>query len=196
MMVIGVHNPIHSILLLILVFVLGSILLFFLHLELFGLIFLVVYIGAIVVLFLFIVMMLDIKTLNTAQRIRDFFEFRNFLLVVIALEVLFYMNQDILYIVNLQQAEGIDFVDLYHYINYWEIVKPMTHMQAIGEAMFSDAMFIKAFLMVGVLLFVAMVGAIVISIEETYKKTVKQQDVNAQILKNVDNTIYVMKSKY
>lgn len=72
----------------------------------------------------------------------------------------------------------------------------MTHMQAIGEAMFSDTMFIKAFLMVGVLLFVAMVGAIVISIEETYKKTVKQQDVNAQILKNVDNTVYVMKSKY
>ena len=56
-LVIGVHNPIHSILLLIAVFALGSILLISLNIEFFAIVFLIVYVGAIVVLFLFIIMM-------------------------------------------------------------------------------------------------------------------------------------------
>lgn len=59
--VIAHQNPIHSILMLILVFALGTFLLLILKLEYYGLLFLIVYVGAIVVLFLFIVMMLDIK---------------------------------------------------------------------------------------------------------------------------------------
>jgi len=62
--VIAHQNPIHSILMLILVFFLGTVLLLILKLEYYGLLFLIVYVGAIVVLFLFIVMMLDIKMLK------------------------------------------------------------------------------------------------------------------------------------
>jgi NADH-quinone oxidoreductase subunit J len=75
--VIGISNPIHSILLLIFIFFLGSLLLFVLQLEYFALLFLIVYVGAIVVLFLFIVMMLEIRTLNVAQKFQDLFSYRS-----------------------------------------------------------------------------------------------------------------------
>jgi NADH:ubiquinone oxidoreductase subunit 6 (subunit J) len=76
-LIIGITNPIHSILLLIFVFFLGSLLLFVLQLEYFALLFLIVYVGAIVVLFLFIVMMLEIRTLSVAQRFKDLFSYRS-----------------------------------------------------------------------------------------------------------------------
>ncbi len=60
-MVISSRNPVYSVLFLILVFVNASGLLLLLGLDFFAMLFLVVYIGAIAVLFLFVVMMLNIK---------------------------------------------------------------------------------------------------------------------------------------
>src|SRR5690242_9668760 len=57
----AVRNPIHSLLFLIAVFFTGSLLFIYVKVEFFALMFLIVYVGAIVVLFLFIVMMLQIK---------------------------------------------------------------------------------------------------------------------------------------
>lgn len=54
-------NPVESVLFLILTFCNASTMLFFFNLEFFGLIFLIIYVGAIAVLFLFVVMMLNIK---------------------------------------------------------------------------------------------------------------------------------------
>ena len=64
LLVIGVQNPIHSILLLIRVFFLGTLLLFFLQREYYARLFLIVYVGAIVVLFLFIIRRLELKRVN------------------------------------------------------------------------------------------------------------------------------------
>ena len=55
------NNPIHSVLFLVLVFVLVSMMFFLLQVEFIGIIFLMVYVGAISVLFLFVIMMLNIK---------------------------------------------------------------------------------------------------------------------------------------
>ena len=60
-MVIRSKNPVHSVLFLILVFCNASGLLILLGLDFFAMVFLVVYVGAIAVLFLFVVMMLNIK---------------------------------------------------------------------------------------------------------------------------------------
>jgi len=59
--VISSRNPIHSILFLVCVFLLSSILLFCLEVEFLGLSFVLIYVGAIAILFLFVVMMLDLK---------------------------------------------------------------------------------------------------------------------------------------
>ncbi len=60
-MVISARNPVHSVLFLILVFCNSAGLLILLEAEFLALIFIVVYVGAIAVLFLFVVMMLNVK---------------------------------------------------------------------------------------------------------------------------------------
>lgn len=94
LLVIGVQNPIHSILLLIRVFFLGTLLLFFLQMEYFARLFLIVYVGAIVVLFLFIIRRLELKRVNVSMRLRDLFVFRHVVMGVLVLEVLFLVSQE------------------------------------------------------------------------------------------------------
>ena len=94
LLVIGVQNPIHSILLLIRVFFLGTLLLFFIQREYYARLFLIVYVGAIVVLFLFIIRMLELKMVNVSRQFRDIFAFRHLVLGFLIIEVLFLMGQE------------------------------------------------------------------------------------------------------
>ena len=55
LLVVAVQNPVHSLLLLIRVFLRGTLLLFSLQRDYFAILFLIVYVGAIVVLFLFVI---------------------------------------------------------------------------------------------------------------------------------------------
>jgi NADH-quinone oxidoreductase subunit J len=61
------YNAVYSLLFLICLFLLGTVLLFLINVTFLGLIFFMIYIGAIVVLFLFVIMMLDIKS-NIIQK--------------------------------------------------------------------------------------------------------------------------------
>ena len=92
-LVIGVQNPIHSILLLIITFFIGTLLLFYLQIEYYAILFLIVYVGAIVVLFLFIIIMLELKIVNVSNRLIDLFSFRHIILSFFILEVLFLLSQ-------------------------------------------------------------------------------------------------------
>ncbi len=94
LLVIGVQNPIHSILLLIRVFFLGTLLLFFLQREYYARLFLIVYVGAIVVLFLFIIRRLELKMVNVSRRFRDLFALRHVILAFLLIEVLFLVSYD------------------------------------------------------------------------------------------------------
>ena len=67
--IIVAKNPIHSVLYLILVFVGSSGLLILLKAEFLGMIFLIIYIGAISVLFLFIIMMLNIRMIELRENL-------------------------------------------------------------------------------------------------------------------------------
>jgi NADH-quinone oxidoreductase subunit J len=60
-------NPIHSVLFFILIFFCSSLIFTLLHADFIGLIFLMVYVGAIAVLFVFVVMMLNIKRIERDQ---------------------------------------------------------------------------------------------------------------------------------
>jgi NADH-quinone oxidoreductase subunit J len=186
-LVIGVHNPIHSILLLIAVFALGSILLISLNIEFFAIVFLIVYVGAIVVLFLFIIMMLDIKIANTAQKIKDFFSYRNIIIGLILMELLVFINEDFLHL-HLYVNLGDETAYTHNYIDYSKLLKYTSHIQVIGKSLFTDH--IISFLIAGFLLFIAMIGAIVVTLNETIFKTVKQQNPHSQAMKTAENAIF------
>ena len=88
LMIILSQNSIYSVLFLVLSFVSSSSIIFLLECEYISLIFVIIYVGAIAVLFLFVVMMLDIKTIYLAKDSLKYFPFGSFLGVVFLIEIL------------------------------------------------------------------------------------------------------------
>ena len=94
-MVIRAKNPVYSVLFLILVFCNSAGLLLLLNLDFFALIFLIVYVGAIDVLFLFVVMMLNIKLTEVHESIFHYLPIGGFVGFIFFLEFYFLFNQEI-----------------------------------------------------------------------------------------------------
>jgi len=82
------QNSIYSVLFLVLSFVSSSSVLFLLECEYISLIFIIIYVGAIAVLFLFVVMMLDVKTVYLAKDSLKYFPFGSFIGIVFLIETL------------------------------------------------------------------------------------------------------------
>jgi NADH-quinone oxidoreductase subunit J len=185
--VIGIINPIHSILLLILVFFFGSILLLILNVEFFALIFLIVYVGAIAVLFLFMVMTLDIKISNVSQKFQDFFSYKSVIVFLILLNLFIFLNEDYIYLFS--NYDNISYLNTY--LDYSKVLKYDSHLEVLGKALFKE--YILPFLFCGFILFIAMVGAIVVTVEDTQFKSVKQQDLINQAYRISENSIFNFK---
>ena len=92
LLVILVKNAVYSVLFLILSFVSASFILFLLECEFIALIFITIYVGAIAVLFLFVVMMLDIKTSQLNKDSFKYFPFASLLGSVFLFEVSFALS--------------------------------------------------------------------------------------------------------
>ena len=95
-MVIRSKNPVHSVLFLILVFCNAAGLLILLDLDFFAMIFLVVYVGAIAVLFLFVVMMLNIKLAEINENILRYFPIGGLIGLIFLFEVLLVVDNDLI----------------------------------------------------------------------------------------------------
>jgi len=185
-LVIGVQNPIHSILFLILVFFNGSLLLFFFQVEFFGIIFLIVYVGAVIVLFLFMVMMLKIKYINTSQKLLDFFPFGGFVALILLLEILLVTkNMSLPFSDIFWELTPLNNEDLVNKIFTYQI-----NIENLGKALYTSYIF--PFLEAGFILFISMVGAMVVTLDsDTANKTmVKKQDPIDQALKMNKNTVF------
>lgn len=185
-LVIGITNPIHSILILIFVFFLGSILLFALQLEYFGLLFLIVYVGAIVVLFLFIVMMLEIRTLNVAQRFQDLFSYRGWVLALFALEFFIFLSQGLfdlspLFSVFDEENGSLFFRESNLTVNYGGLLQRTDHLRGIGGVLFTEYKF--ALILAAFLLFLSMIGAIAMTLDSVSFTTITVQNANVQSLR-------------
>ena len=112
-------NSIYSIFLLVFNFALSTGLLFLLESEFMALIFIIIYVGAISVLFLFVIIMLDLKTQNSFKTLYKFFPFNN-LLVFLFLFSIFtvinntfdknYYNNNFLFNFNINWLYKLDYV--------------------------------------------------------------------------------------
>ena len=98
-------NPVHSVFYLILAFVASTLLLLTLDVEFIAMLFLVVYIGAISVLFLFVVMMLNIKVVELNEKIIQYLPIGAFIILIFFFEIfyminvsLFNMNNDFMHV--------------------------------------------------------------------------------------------------
>ncbi len=185
-LVVGVQNPIHSILILILVFFFGSVLLFVLQVEYFALLFMIVYVGAIVVLFLFIVMLLEVKIINVVDRFRDLFSFKNLFLGLLLLEVLLFLNEGFFDLIPVLMVSEENFFDALAetnlYVSQNKFLSRNDQLWAIGGVLFTE--YGTSVMLAGLLLFLSMVGSIVMTLDSNAVLVVKAQDANSQALRN------------
>lgn len=157
LLVITSRNTVQSVLYLILVFLLCSLLFIYLGADFIGLVILIVYIGAIAVLFLFVVMMLNIRLLENS------FNFTIYVPIIIFLSLIFIL-QIVFFFFNIFNV--IEIENLTYYFN-WNFSNNI-QMSSIGQLLFNRLYII--FISAAFLLFIAMIGAIVLTMDEDLKK--------------------------
>lgn len=156
-MVIQARNPVYSVLFLILVFFHGAALLLLLGLDFFAMTFLVVYVGAIAVLFLFVVMMLNINLAEMQERRLRYLPVGGILGVLFILEGLVIVDVDL---VPLLSYSG-DVLRTVHWTDWTDYVVHVSNMHTMGRLLYTY--YGVYFLMASLILLVAMVGAIVLT---------------------------------
>lgn len=179
-MVIQAKNPVHSVLFLILVFFNSAGLLIMLGLDFFAMIFLVVYVGAIAVLFLFVVMMLNIKLAEINEKRLRYLPIGGFLGILFLLEIFVIVDNDLIPI--LQDTTGkvpISFTQ-------WAILKESANnISALGGIIYTYYFYF--FCMASLILLVAMIGAIVLTMHKGV--THKRQQVFQQNTREFAKTV-------
>ena len=177
-MVISLSNAVHSVLFLIFLFCNIISLLLFMEAEFLSLLFLIVYVGAIAVLFLFVVMMLNIKT----KQVKNY-SFSNLwpigLIIGSVLFIQFLITIDINFIMTKTTYNTFEWVQ---WIN--EITK-FSNTKIIGLILYTKYGFL--FIVCSFLLLVSMIGAIVLTIHQ--RTSLKRQNLNQQLTRQFKNTI-------
>jgi NADH-quinone oxidoreductase subunit J len=162
-MVIASRNPVHSVLFLILAFVNAAGLFLLLGAEFLAMILVVVYVGAVAVLFLFVVMMLDVDFAELRQGFLDY-------LPIGALIGLIFLVELVLVLAAWAIGPGMPSV----------VAAPtpadITNTEALGRLLYTR--YIYFFQAAGLVLLVAMIGAIVLTLR--HKVNVRRQNVPAQ----------------
>jgi NADH-quinone oxidoreductase subunit J len=173
-MVITAKNPVHSVLNLVLTFILASVLLLIIGVEFLPLLFIIVYVGAIAILFLFVVMMLNIKRVELADNATRYVPIG----FIIGMMLLSIMKNKVLPGVELNTSEGSSgILESQFSTPSFSIVTSTTNIETIGQILYTH--YFLFFLMAGVILLIAMLGAIVLSIR--HEADIKRQDIFSQI---------------
>lgn len=177
-------NPIHSILYLIIVFIIATVLIIYLGGEYIAILFLVVYIGALIVLFLFVVMMLNIKTIELNERLISYVPI-SLMLGVLLLGLMYnYLNpsinvfqsSDITSFKNIMKQQHFEEEKVLELIKIYKEslieLAQSEHTVDIATSLYSN--FVYIFILCGVVLLIALIGSIILTLIE--KSRNKKQD--------------------
>jgi NADH-quinone oxidoreductase subunit J len=163
-MTIASRNPVHSVLWLILAFFNAAGLFLLLGAEFIAMLLVIVYVGAVAVLFLFVVMMLDVDTAEMRAGFARYLPFGALLAIVLLAEMVF--------AVAAWNAGAIDLV-----AKAAPVDRAVPNIQALGTVLYTRYLYI--FEGAGLVLLVAMIGAIVL----THRTRVgtRPQDISSQV---------------
>lgn len=177
-MVISARNPVHSVLFLILAFFNAAALFLLTGAEFLAMILLLVYVGAVAVLFLFVVMMLDVDFAELKQGALQYAPVGALVgLILLAELVVVFVSTK--FSPKLGEAGVLPIPD------------PATHTntQALGDVLYTDYIFF--FQIAGLVLLVAMIGAIVLTLR--HKPNVKRQSIPDQVARTPETAIEIVK---
>ncbi|MCC0023502.1 MAG: NADH-quinone oxidoreductase subunit J [Hyphomicrobiaceae bacterium] len=177
-MVISSRNPVHSVLFLILAFFNAAGIFMIAGAEFLALILVVVYVGAVAVLFLFVVMMLDVDFAELRRGALQYMPVGVIIGAILLLELLMLAGSSIVSpLVAGSSALPLD--------------GTISNTRALGQVIYTRYIFL--FQGAGLVLLVAMIGAIVLTLR--HKQGVKRQDVAAQVARTPETAIQVVKVK-
>jgi NADH-quinone oxidoreductase subunit J len=179
-MVIVSRNPVHSVLFLILAFVNAAGLFVLLGAEFLAMILIVVYVGAVAVLFLFVVMMLDVDFAELRQGLLNYLPIGGVVGGILLAELLFIVGA---WAINPAVPKAITAPI--------PSASEISNTQALGLVLYTR--YVYFFEAAGVILLVAMIGAIVMTL--THKPNVKRQSIAEQLSRRRASAIDVVKVK-
>ncbi|MCO5730639.1 NADH-quinone oxidoreductase subunit J [Rhizobium sp. SSA_523] len=179
-MVISARNPVHSVLFLILVFFNSAGLFLLTGAEFLAMILLVVYIGAVAVLFLFVVMMLDIDFSELRSGFLQYAPIGALIGLIVAAELIIVIGGSY---ITPEAAQAITM----------PIPSPVerTNTAALGDVLYTN--YIYFFQVAGLILLVAMIGAIVLTLR--HRQNIKRQDISRQVRRTPATAVEVVKVK-
>jgi NADH-quinone oxidoreductase subunit J len=176
-MVIASRNPVHSVLFLILAFVNAAGLFLLMGAEFLAMILIVVYVGAVAVLFLFVVMMLDVDFAELRQGFLQYLPFGAVIGCILLAELLLVLGG---WTIGPHIAQSIT-----------APIPPLANVsntEALGLVLYTRYLYF--FQAAGVVLLVAMVGAIVLTLR--HKPKVKRQSIAAQVRRTRAQSIEIV----
>jgi NADH-quinone oxidoreductase subunit J len=163
-MVVAAKNPVHAVLFLILAFFNAAGLFVLLGAEFLAMILVVVYVGAVLVLFLFVVMMLDVDFAELRAGFLKFLPVGAIIGLVLLVELVFILTAWVTVPDIAAQAPA-------------PAAAQMSNTEAIGRILYTR--YVYLFQAAGLILLVAMVGAIVLTLH--HKRYVRRQSIAAQV---------------
>ena len=177
-MVVVSRNPVHSVLFLILAFFNAAALFLLIGAEFIAMILVIVYVGAVAVLFLFVVMMLDINLVEIREGFLKYLPVGAMIGVVLLAEILLALGvlgagSTTMAALNKQGAQ----------------VLAIDNTRAIGRVLYTQYFYL--FQVAGLVLLVAMIGAIVLTLRT--RPGVRRQNIGDQINRTKEQSMTVVK---
>ena len=166
-------NPVNSVLFLVLAFLNSTFLFILIGAEFVGIILAIVYIGAVAILFLFVVMMLDIQKVTLMLNIKKY--------VPIAVVFASIILAEIIYLTVYKTTK----------VNPDIIIKYENNTEQIGDVLYTT--YFIDFQLSGIVLLLAMIGAIVLT--HVYRPSIKRQNIDKQNTTSSTNRVQLVKIK-
>ena len=165
LLVVTARNPVHSVLWLILAFFSSAGLFVLMGAEFLAMLLVVVYVGAVAVLFLFVVMMLDVDFVRLREGYARYLPLGGIIAGILLAEMI---------MVSLAVVQGGAARDT---TGPAVATADASNVEAIGRVLYTD--YVYFFQAAGIVLLIAMIGAIVLTLR--HKPGIKRQDVSRQV---------------
>ncbi|MEL7462486.1 MAG: NADH-quinone oxidoreductase subunit J [Pseudomonadota bacterium] len=174
LLVVVARNPVHSVLWLILTFFSAAGMFVLMGAEFVAMLLIIVYVGAVMVLFLFVVMMLDVDFAELKKGIADYLPVGALIGVVLLLEIGLVIGAWVIAPEAPAQRQAV-----------MPAPQDIPNTQALGQLIYTE--YVYLFQASGLILFVAMIGAIVLTLR--HREGVKRQDITAQIWRTREESV-------
>ncbi len=176
LMVITSKNPVHSVFFLILAFFNSAALFILIGAEYIAMTLVIVYVGAVAVLFLFVVMMLDINFAELRQGFQKYLPIGLLTAAIVLFELL------VVFYISLGSPQSVAAARN-------PVSGDITNTHAIGNVMYTD--YFLPFQMAGIILLIAMIGAITLTLRS--RPGVRRQRISEQVSRRREDAIAIVK---